>query len=711
MAHDASPVSPFRWRVWCATVLGFAAAAACSSPGRSLTNSTLIVADAGPDSSALADATAPPPIADVPCNDDSPCNDGLPCTDDQCDRARGRCVHTTHDEKCDDGIYCNGFEVCHVRRGCISGGDVCGMGNGCHISRCGERERTCTTVPRDVDSDGDPDDHCGGHDCDDADPLRNSLMSEVCGNLIDDNCSGQVDEAACLVPQGQNCDAPVVLPLDGETVVSTAGGSAPVPSGCPFPLSSTSKTIFVAVPRSPSTDTVLEVSDSQNQATTLSELSGCGEAALSCEQSVQSPFPRMRISQGISSTFQLVAVTTPIVATLRLRTGPLPSPANNVATTGCTNPAPLAAGTPTRVDFTSLATTLSSDCGTSGMRTFALDVPAPSTVTIEARSLSGRGSVSLGFRSGNCVDLASELACKESTVGPLVHPNVPPGRYVVTAATSTAPSIELVATLTAPASLSSGATCALAPAILPGQKVSLPFDNGSDFVRSGCTSGLAAVAFRADIPSVSDILVVGRIPAVASGGMALLDANCTQGIPQLCRVGASPFFFSRQAAPAGSTFVSLATNGGGTGTVALYTRSPVPDVPVSGAGDCASAITIGANGGHFSGDSTTLASTVGSVCDRAFSNPRAPTQLFKLTLAARRRVLLHTAGSAFTTIASIRSGATCPGLEVPDACNIGYGQDRSFLDRVLDAGTYWLVLTGYSGAKGLWTLDAFIASI
>ena len=130
---------------------------------------------------------------------------------------------------------------------------------------------------------------------------------------------------------------------------------------------------------------------------------------------------------------------------------------------------------------------------------------------------------------------------------------------------------------------------------------------------------------------------------------------------------------------------------------------------MSGGGDCATAVPIGANGGRFSGDSTGLPSTVGTTCYTALANPRAPTQLFRLTLASRRRVLLDTSGSAFPTIASIRSGPTCPGSELPDGCHTGFGVDRSFLDRVLDPGTYWLVLTGFSSAQGRWTLDVFTA--
>jgi hypothetical protein len=59
-----------------------------------------------------------------------------------------------------------------------------------------------------------------------------------------------------------------------------------------------------------------------------------------------------------------------------------------------------------------------------------------------------------------------------------------------------------------------------------------------------------------------------------------------------------------------------------------------------------------------------------------------------------------------TTLLSVRSGVTCPGVEVPDACNPGNNSpNRSFLDLTLDAGTYWIQVDGYSGAAGPWNLD------
>jgi hypothetical protein len=49
-----------------------------------------------------------------------PCDDGAGCTADSCDEGLDTCVHVGNDALCDDGISCNGVETCGVS-GCQSG--------------------------------------------------------------------------------------------------------------------------------------------------------------------------------------------------------------------------------------------------------------------------------------------------------------------------------------------------------------------------------------------------------------------------------------------------------------------------------------------------------------------------------------------------------------------------------------------------------------
>jgi hypothetical protein len=74
-------------------------------------------------------------------------------------------------------------------------------------------------------------------------------------------------------------------------------------------------------------------------------------------------------------------------------------------------------------------------------------------------------------------------------------------------------------------------------------------------------------------------------------------------------------------------------------------------------------------------------------------------------LAQPKRVVINMDGSVFPTILSVRKGAQCPGLELANGCNVGFGASRSFLDATLSADTYWIAVDGYGMQKGAWNLD------
>ena len=62
-------------------------------------------------------------------------------------------------------------------------------------------------------------------------------------------------------------------------------------------------------------------------------------------------------------------------------------------------------------------------------------------------------------------------------------------------------------------------------------------------------------------------------------------------------------------------------------------------------------------------------------------------------------------GSFYTTLLNVRSGATCPGVEITNGCFVGVSSAKSFLDMTLDAGTYWIQVDGYNNDAGKWNLD------
>ncbi|MGH7294321.1 MAG: MopE-related protein, partial [Polyangiaceae bacterium] len=149
-------------------------------------------ADSAPDGPARdADVGEASPYLGDPCVDDAQCDDHLACTYDSCDHDAGRCLNVPDDTQCQDGVYCDGRELCVPGHGCEPGAVTsCDNGNGCQIATCVEASQSCAYADRDVDGDGDPDAHCKpGHDCDDLNPDVSSIHAEVCSNGVDDNCN------------------------------------------------------------------------------------------------------------------------------------------------------------------------------------------------------------------------------------------------------------------------------------------------------------------------------------------------------------------------------------------------------------------------------------------------------------------------------------------------------------------------------------------
>ena len=72
------------------------------------------------------------------------CNDNVPCTNDLCVEATDQCTHTPKNTSCDDGLFCNGAEVCHPTQGCLPGTPPnCSDAANCSVDTCNESADRC----------------------------------------------------------------------------------------------------------------------------------------------------------------------------------------------------------------------------------------------------------------------------------------------------------------------------------------------------------------------------------------------------------------------------------------------------------------------------------------------------------------------------------------------------------------------------------------
>ncbi len=110
----------------------------------------------------------------IACGDDT-----MPGADADVDVDAG----CTEARDCDDGVFCNGIELCNMG-GCLAGADPCPEPLLCDdsVDRC---QSPGCEFP-DADGDGRDSSACGGDDCDDADATRFPGNTEVCDDRDDD---------------------------------------------------------------------------------------------------------------------------------------------------------------------------------------------------------------------------------------------------------------------------------------------------------------------------------------------------------------------------------------------------------------------------------------------------------------------------------------------------------------------------------------------
>jgi len=134
------------------------------------------------------------------------CNDGVGCTDDSCNEGTDSCDNVANNGNCDNGLWCDGAETCHATLDCQSGSAPnCNDGIGCTDDSCNEGTDSCDNVANDANCDN-------GLFCDGAETCSATLDCQTgtapnCNDGIGcttdscnegtDSCDNVTNDAAC----------------------------------------------------------------------------------------------------------------------------------------------------------------------------------------------------------------------------------------------------------------------------------------------------------------------------------------------------------------------------------------------------------------------------------------------------------------------------------------------------------------------------------
>jgi len=667
------------------------------------------------------------PTLGGPCVDDAQCaRPEIPCATFVCEQAIKRCRATPDDTKCDDGLYCNGQEKCDPRRGCIGGAVVdCSSGDACMIDRCIEETRKCESTVRDADGDGDGTSVCTGkgNDCDDTDPNVSSKAKEVCGNKKDDDCDGTIDESDCITPAYATCDTALLIDKAGTFSVALGGTARTIAASCAA-VTEFPRQIVVAIritgTESRDVDVLATPVPGTRAALASGTVCGDGKTETGCAAQPSSASSiRLKMRNLAPGTYPLylfglgegnVELKVQFLA-------PTP-PATNLT---CATATPLLDATKTsavvNAEIVDVGTTPTSCASAAGPLVYKVEIPesiAPRDLRVRITPAAAGVRTLAGLRDVGCATLSNELTCGSGNPADLFVRGLPAGTYFVTAGVSAPSDVTVDASITPATTAPANEVCTGAPA-LPLQTTTIVDLKGhADDIAASCikSTGFQPIspdaAYTLKLDVASDVLLVARPTGSDYVGLGLSSPSCSAA-EYGCGRG-YPLRINRRALPAGDYRVFVESMLGANPSISAFVRAAATPGAV-GADKCSDpAVVIPPEGGLFVGSTAGKSADFDASCDTVgMPKGGAPDVVYRIDLAKKGRLIVDLAGSAYTTTVSVRKGMACPGTEVLDACAAGYVVDNAFLDIPVDAGTYWIIVDGYSLASGSYRLDVRVA--
>jgi hypothetical protein len=687
------------------------------------------------------------PVLGRACLDDAQCRDEHACTQDFCDARYGRCRHDPDAVVCDDGVFCNGPETCDRMLGCRAGPVVsCTDSNTCTIDTCVEADRSCRYEPRDADGDGDPAVSCYGKDCDDRDPLISSKSDERCRNVRDDDCDGQSDEGDCVEPEHDGCGTALAIEQSGSYTLSTGGAARDFSLGCAAEEAFRDLVVAIVVPdgeprdvdivarrgtltgrRIPERlgDLLAPPSDSTvPPVVALAATDRCGSAGAetACARSLPGPdhestarLVLRRLEPGAHTVYVAANQEAEVTLEIDFR-DPTEPPTNRT----CGTALPLSPGTPVRAILAGLLEPPLSACSmdtdglfySTGGLFYSLELDGPRDVRVRAVALDAHGVPVVSLRSADCVELEDELTCRSKSPAELFAHALPAGAYVISVAGTGPAEVELLLSLSDASDPPATQGCGAPPILAEGVTKIIDLGPHADAVRIGCLTGAPDATFEIETPERSDVMLVQVGSDGDTGSVLVAEAPCDLPVDVLsCETSDEwPLRTVAHDVPEGGVRAVVQSLGGMPASLTAFRRPAANSRAVLGADECGFAVEIPETGGRFEGNTANLYADYAASCDYGGqTGPGAADQMLHLVLAERRRVVFDMRGSSYDTLLTLRTDDGCPGTELEGTCSVGFGDARSFLDVILDEGSYNVQIDGYNGANGRWVLEVFTA--
>jgi hypothetical protein len=673
-------------RRWAGFALAGALLAGCP-PQPAPTDAPVFVDAWRPDTTVFPD-TGPP------CDTAAECDDNIDCTIDVC--SERICYHQVNPAVCADELFCNGMEICDPARGCLPGvRESCDDNDVCTVDRCDETNKICQREQRDLDADGDVDFFCaGGTDCDDFDPTRNGGLAEICSDTVDNDCDGVTDEPMCGRPEHDTCTDPFVVTAPG-TYTLTLGGAAPDYTLRCAGGTANDVVMAIDIPAGPPRDLRVEVQD-EFGVTGASLRTVCGGPV---ELGCRTGFPAVLRARSLAPGRYFVIVASigggsgRADVTVSMDPATM-APTNETCATATEIPVP--AGGTFRESMVGVTHDTTLACGPSTnapdlFYTFTIpEALGPQDVLVSAGAATGE-SMAFTIRDG-CEGTSSRCALGSPASARTFQ--LAPGTYtlVVEGPAYVEVDFTLTVSFAAPTSPVRGDLCTMPIPLTLGMLYSGSFAGAEDDLELvGCGFRSRELIHRFTLTEAADVSVV------TSGGTTYLQSaiatTCPTSMPLLCAGGVPARNRARGLLPGDYYVIVEATRAGGYSVQVDATSPPVMPTMVSGNDTCGTAAVIPVTGGLFSGNSSTAMHEYTPTCG---ASAMSKDVAFSITLTRRQRLIASTSGTAYDSILSLHSGS-CPNEFACDDDSAGGGAGQ--IDRVLEPGTYFLVLDAYRATE------------